>query len=105
MSLTSGKRTGILTLLLLSICDIPYVCPSGFEEHVANKGASLRDPLSISSTVQAEGTREGPTCMDKNHGCAHICRETQKGGISCECRPGFQLTRNMKDCKCKSCQP
>uniref|UniRef100_A0A8C6WY42 Signal peptide, CUB domain, EGF-like 3 n=1 Tax=Neogobius melanostomus TaxID=47308 RepID=A0A8C6WY42_9GOBI len=40
-----------------------------------------------------------PTCMDKNHGCAHICRETQKGGISCECRPGFQLTRNMKDCK------
>ncbi|XP_047451313.1 signal peptide, CUB and EGF-like domain-containing protein 3 isoform X1 [Mugil cephalus] len=49
--------------------------------------------------VQAEGTKEGPTCMDKNHGCAHICRETQKGGISCECRPGFQLTRNMKDCK------
>uniref|UniRef100_A0AAQ5XKL8 Signal peptide, CUB and EGF-like domain-containing protein 2 n=1 Tax=Amphiprion ocellaris TaxID=80972 RepID=A0AAQ5XKL8_AMPOC len=43
--------------------------------------------------------KEGPTCMDKNHGCAHICRETQKGGISCECRPGFQLTRNMKDCK------
>ncbi|XP_043985182.1 signal peptide, CUB and EGF-like domain-containing protein 3 isoform X2 [Gambusia affinis] len=49
--------------------------------------------------VQAEGTKEGPTCMDKNHGCAHICREAQKGGISCECRPGFQLTRNMKDCK------
>uniref|UniRef100_A0A3Q2D3X2 Signal peptide, CUB and EGF-like domain-containing protein 2 n=1 Tax=Cyprinodon variegatus TaxID=28743 RepID=A0A3Q2D3X2_CYPVA len=44
-------------------------------------------------------TKEGPTCMDKNHGCAHICREAQKGGISCECRPGFQLTRNMKDCK------
>nr|XP_019951508.1 PREDICTED: signal peptide, CUB and EGF-like domain-containing protein 3 [Paralichthys olivaceus] len=49
--------------------------------------------------VQPEGAKEGPTCMDKNHGCAHICRETQKGGISCECRPGFQLTRNMKDCK------
>uniref|UniRef100_A0A8C5NGY8 Signal peptide, CUB and EGF-like domain-containing protein 2 n=1 Tax=Gouania willdenowi TaxID=441366 RepID=A0A8C5NGY8_GOUWI len=49
--------------------------------------------------VQSDGTKEGPTCMDKNHGCAHICRETQKGGISCECRPGFQLTRNMKDCK------
>uniref|UniRef100_A0A4W6DDG5 Signal peptide, CUB and EGF-like domain-containing protein 2 n=1 Tax=Lates calcarifer TaxID=8187 RepID=A0A4W6DDG5_LATCA len=46
-----------------------------------------------------KGAKEGPTCMDKNHGCAHICRETQKGGISCECRPGFQLTRNMKDCK------
>uniref|UniRef100_A0A8C6UQK6 Signal peptide, CUB domain, EGF-like 3 n=1 Tax=Neogobius melanostomus TaxID=47308 RepID=A0A8C6UQK6_9GOBI len=46
-----------------------------------------------------DGTKERPTCMDKNHGCAHICRETQKGGISCECRPGFQLTRNMKDCK------
>ncbi|KAM8830668.1 signal peptide, CUB and EGF-like domain-containing protein 3 isoform 2-T2 [Synchiropus picturatus] len=49
--------------------------------------------------MRMEGTKEGPTCMDKNHGCAHICRETQKGGISCECRPGFQLTRNMKDCK------
>uniref|UniRef100_A0A8D0DDL6 Signal peptide, CUB and EGF-like domain-containing protein 2 n=1 Tax=Sander lucioperca TaxID=283035 RepID=A0A8D0DDL6_SANLU len=41
---------------------------------------------------------KGPTCMDKNHGCAHICRETQKGGISCECRPGFQLTDD-KYCK------
>uniref|UniRef100_A0A8D3D499 Signal peptide, CUB and EGF-like domain-containing protein 2 n=1 Tax=Scophthalmus maximus TaxID=52904 RepID=A0A8D3D499_SCOMX len=48
---------------------------------------------------KADGAKEGPTCMDKNHGCAHICRETQKGGISCECRPGFHLTRNMKDCK------
>lgn len=49
--------------------------------------------------VRSEGTKEGPTCMDKNHGCAHICRETPKGGIACECRPGFQLTRNMRDCK------
>ncbi|XP_038578035.1 signal peptide, CUB and EGF-like domain-containing protein 3 isoform X2 [Micropterus salmoides] len=49
--------------------------------------------------AQPDGSKEGPTCMDKNHGCAHICRETQKGAISCECRPGFQLTRNMKDCK------
>uniref|UniRef100_A0A8C2HYD0 Signal peptide, CUB and EGF-like domain-containing protein 2 n=1 Tax=Cyprinus carpio TaxID=7962 RepID=A0A8C2HYD0_CYPCA len=40
-----------------------------------------------------------PTCMDKNHGCAHICRETPKGGIACECRPGFQLTKNNRDCK------
>lgn len=52
-----------------------------------------------------EGAKEGPTCMDKNHGCAHICRETQKGGIACECRPGFQLTRNQKDCKRKSGRP
>ncbi|KAM6977183.1 signal peptide, CUB and EGF-like domain-containing protein 3 isoform 3-T3 [Aplochiton taeniatus] len=51
------------------------------------------------SAAQREGTKEGPTCMDKNHGCAHICRETPKGGIACECRPGFQLTRNMRDCK------
>uniref|UniRef100_A0A8C7W781 Signal peptide, CUB and EGF-like domain-containing protein 3 n=1 Tax=Oncorhynchus mykiss TaxID=8022 RepID=A0A8C7W781_ONCMY len=50
-------------------------------------------------TLRSEGTKEGPTCMDKNHGCAHICRETPKGGIACECRPGFQLTRNMRDCK------
>uniref|UniRef100_A0A674PBP4 Signal peptide, CUB and EGF-like domain-containing protein 2 n=1 Tax=Takifugu rubripes TaxID=31033 RepID=A0A674PBP4_TAKRU len=49
--------------------------------------------------IQRPKGGEGPTCMDKNHGCAHICRETQKGGIACECRPGFQLTRNNKDCK------
>lgn len=67
------------------------------------RSSETKSPLLVSFTVQADGTRDGPTCMDKNHGCAHICRESQKGGISCECRPGFQLTRNMKDCKCESC--
>uniref|UniRef100_F6TP48 Signal peptide, CUB and EGF-like domain-containing protein 3 n=1 Tax=Ornithorhynchus anatinus TaxID=9258 RepID=F6TP48_ORNAN len=42
---------------------------------------------------------EGMNCMNKNHGCAHICRETPKGSIACECRPGFELTRNQRDCK------
>nr|XP_023696327.1 signal peptide, CUB and EGF-like domain-containing protein 3 isoform X1 [Paramormyrops kingsleyae] len=42
--------------------------------------------------------KEGLNCMDKNHGCAHICQETAKGGVTCECRPGFQLVNN-KDCK------
>ncbi|ETE73249.1 Signal peptide, CUB and EGF-like domain-containing protein 3, partial [Ophiophagus hannah] len=42
---------------------------------------------------------EGMNCMNKNHGCAHICRETAKGGIACECRPGFELTKNQRDCK------
>ncbi|XP_069544778.1 signal peptide, CUB and EGF-like domain-containing protein 1, partial [Brachyistius frenatus] len=38
-------------------------------------------------------------CMNKNHGCAHICREAPgKGGVSCECRPGFELAKNQKDC-------
>lgn len=44
---------------------------------------------------------EGMNCMNKNHGCAHICRETPKGGIACECRPGFELTKNQRDCKRK----
>lgn len=39
--------------------------------------------------------------MNKDHGCAHICRETPKGGIACECRPGFELTKNQRDCKCE----
>ncbi|KAH0618815.1 hypothetical protein JD844_018302, partial [Phrynosoma platyrhinos] len=49
----------------------------------------------------AESTRQpkGMNCMNKNHGCAHICRETPKGGIACECRPGFELTKNQRDCK------
>lgn len=37
--------------------------------------------------------------MNKDHGCAHICREAPgKGGVSCECRPGFELAKNQKDC-------
>lgn len=86
------------------LCDVLFrnklfVAPNGCETETCVTYVAL---LVIRLTVQSEGTKEGPTCMDKNHGCAHICRETQKGGISCECRPGFQLTRNMKDCKCKS---
>uniref|UniRef100_A0A9J8CWU1 Signal peptide, CUB and EGF-like domain-containing protein 2 n=1 Tax=Cyprinus carpio carpio TaxID=630221 RepID=A0A9J8CWU1_CYPCA len=42
---------------------------------------------------------DGMNCMNKNHGCAHICRETPKGGVACECRPGFELAENQHDCK------
>lgn len=41
---------------------------------------------------------EGMNCMNKDHGCAHICRETPKGGVACDCRPGFDLAPNQKDC-------
>ncbi|MBN3288999.1 SCUB2 protein, partial [Polypterus senegalus] len=41
---------------------------------------------------------EGMSCMNKDHGCAHICRETPKGGASCECRPGFELAKNQRGC-------
>ncbi|XP_072515943.1 signal peptide, CUB and EGF-like domain-containing protein 2 isoform X3 [Salminus brasiliensis] len=41
---------------------------------------------------------EGMSCMNKEHGCAHICRETPKGGVSCECRPGFELAKNQRGC-------
>uniref|UniRef100_A0A8B9JUF5 Signal peptide, CUB domain, EGF-like 1 n=1 Tax=Astyanax mexicanus TaxID=7994 RepID=A0A8B9JUF5_ASTMX len=41
----------------------------------------------------------GMNCMNKDHGCAHICRETPKGGVSCECRPGFELAENQQDCR------
>ncbi|MGH0122056.1 UNVERIFIED_CONTAM: hypothetical protein FKN15_001781 [Acipenser sinensis] len=37
-------------------------------------------------------------CMNKEHGCAHICRETPKGGVACECRPGFEIAKNQRDC-------
>uniref|UniRef100_A0A7N8WJ95 Signal peptide, CUB and EGF-like domain-containing protein 1 n=1 Tax=Mastacembelus armatus TaxID=205130 RepID=A0A7N8WJ95_9TELE len=37
--------------------------------------------------------------QNRDHGCAHICREAPgKGGVSCECRPGFELAKNQKDC-------
>uniref|UniRef100_A0A670ZQK9 Signal peptide, CUB domain and EGF like domain containing 2 n=1 Tax=Pseudonaja textilis TaxID=8673 RepID=A0A670ZQK9_PSETE len=41
---------------------------------------------------------EGVSCMNKDHGCAHICKEAPKGGVDCECRPGFELARNQRDC-------
>ncbi|XP_068170981.1 signal peptide, CUB and EGF-like domain-containing protein 2 isoform X3 [Antennarius striatus] len=41
---------------------------------------------------------EGLSCMNKDHGCAHICKETPRGGVACECRPGFELARNQRGC-------
>ncbi|XP_062919243.1 signal peptide, CUB and EGF-like domain-containing protein 2 isoform X3 [Mobula hypostoma] len=40
----------------------------------------------------------GMSCMNKDHGCAHICRETPNGGVACKCRPGFELARNQRGC-------
>ncbi|MBN3322446.1 SCUB2 protein, partial [Atractosteus spatula] len=36
--------------------------------------------------------------MNKEHGCTHICKETPKGGVACECRPGFELAKNQRGC-------
>uniref|UniRef100_A0A672P3F1 Signal peptide, CUB and EGF-like domain-containing protein 2 n=1 Tax=Sinocyclocheilus grahami TaxID=75366 RepID=A0A672P3F1_SINGR len=41
---------------------------------------------------------EGLSCMNKEHGCAHFCKETPKGGVACECRPGFELAKNQRGC-------
>ncbi|XP_075044620.1 signal peptide, CUB and EGF-like domain-containing protein 2 isoform X2 [Mixophyes fleayi] len=43
-------------------------------------------------------SEEGLSCMNKEHGCAHICRETPRGGVSCDCRPGFELANNQRGC-------
>ncbi|XP_018115831.1 signal peptide, CUB and EGF-like domain-containing protein 1 isoform X6 [Xenopus laevis] len=43
-------------------------------------------------------SEEGLSCMNKNHGCAHICRESPRGGASCDCRPGFELAKNQRHC-------
>ncbi|XP_026706419.1 signal peptide, CUB and EGF-like domain-containing protein 2 isoform X2 [Athene cunicularia] len=43
-------------------------------------------------------SEEGMSCMNKDHGCAHICREMPKGGVACECRPGFELSKNQRSC-------
>ncbi|XP_061101301.1 signal peptide, CUB and EGF-like domain-containing protein 2 isoform X2 [Conger conger] len=43
-------------------------------------------------------SEEGLSCMNKEHGCAHICKETPKGGVACECRPGFELAKNQRGC-------
>uniref|UniRef100_A0A9J7ZAG8 Signal peptide, CUB and EGF-like domain-containing protein 2 n=1 Tax=Cyprinus carpio carpio TaxID=630221 RepID=A0A9J7ZAG8_CYPCA len=51
------------------------------------------------SDGEFKGKKYGMNCMNKNHGCAHICRETPKGGVACECRPGFELAENQHDCK------
>ncbi|XP_064192985.1 signal peptide, CUB and EGF-like domain-containing protein 2 isoform X2 [Anguilla rostrata] len=43
-------------------------------------------------------SEEGLSCMNKEHGCAHICKEAPKGGVACECRPGFELAKNQRGC-------
>ncbi|XP_028809836.1 signal peptide, CUB and EGF-like domain-containing protein 1 isoform X1 [Denticeps clupeoides] len=43
-------------------------------------------------------SEDGMNCMNKDHGCAHICRETPKGRVACECRPGYELHSNQRDC-------
>ncbi|XP_056373359.1 signal peptide, CUB and EGF-like domain-containing protein 1 isoform X1 [Hyla sarda] len=43
-------------------------------------------------------SNEGMNCMNKDHDCAHICRETPRVGVACECRPGFKLAKNQRDC-------
>lgn len=44
---------------------------------------------------------EGLSCMNKNHGCSHLCKEAPRGSVACECRPGFELAKNQRDCICK----
>ncbi|XP_053418008.1 signal peptide, CUB and EGF-like domain-containing protein 2 isoform X4 [Nycticebus coucang] len=41
---------------------------------------------------------EGLSCMNKDHGCSHICKEAPRGSVACECRPGFELAKNQRDC-------
>ncbi|KAM8817533.1 signal peptide, CUB and EGF-like domain-containing protein 2 isoform 3-T3 [Rhynchonycteris naso] len=43
-------------------------------------------------------SQEGLSCMNKNHGCGHICKEAPRGSVACECRPGFELAKNQRDC-------
>ncbi|XP_057604880.1 signal peptide, CUB and EGF-like domain-containing protein 2 isoform X5 [Hippopotamus amphibius kiboko] len=43
-------------------------------------------------------SEEGLSCMNRNHGCSHICKEAPRGSVACECRPGFELAKNQRDC-------
>ncbi|XP_023563372.1 signal peptide, CUB and EGF-like domain-containing protein 2 isoform X2 [Octodon degus] len=43
-------------------------------------------------------SEEGLSCMNKDHGCSHICKEAPRGSAACECRPGFELAKNQRDC-------
>ncbi|XP_031243690.1 signal peptide, CUB and EGF-like domain-containing protein 2 isoform X6 [Mastomys coucha] len=43
-------------------------------------------------------SEEGLSCMNKDHGCGHICKEAPRGSVACECRPGFELAPNQRDC-------
>ncbi|KAL6460286.1 hypothetical protein MHYP_G00320450 [Metynnis hypsauchen] len=64
-------------------------------------GLVFMNECSVSSVQlnNAADGGDGMNCMNKDHGCAHICRETPKGGVSCECRPGFELAENQQDCR------
>ncbi|POI32624.1 hypothetical protein CIB84_003624 [Bambusicola thoracicus] len=82
-----GHRKGLLSLVILwarqALDSVPFVY-------------GLVDADALAFVYFAEGM----SCMNKDHGCAHICRETPKGGVACECRPGFELSKNQRSCIC-----
>ncbi|XP_060131743.1 signal peptide, CUB and EGF-like domain-containing protein 2 isoform X3 [Zootoca vivipara] len=73
-----------------------HVCVNtvGSYECICNDGFFLSD----NQHTCIHRLEEGMSCMNKNHGCAHICKEAPKGGVACECRPGFELARNQRGC-------
>ncbi|XP_053247571.1 signal peptide, CUB and EGF-like domain-containing protein 2 isoform X3 [Podarcis raffonei] len=73
-----------------------HICVNtvGSYECICNDGFFLSD----NQHTCIHRLEEGMSCMNKNHGCAHICKEAPKGGVACECRPGFELARNQRGC-------
>ncbi|XP_053305084.1 signal peptide, CUB and EGF-like domain-containing protein 2 [Spea bombifrons] len=75
-------------------CQHLCVNTMGSYECRCNKGFFLSD----NQHTCIHRSEEGLSCMNKDHGCAHICRESPRGGVSCDCRPGFELGRNQREC-------
>lgn len=81
------RRPGLPVCVDLIVCSLAGLSPAVGELHCVHLSPSLCVP-------------EGLNCMNKEHGCAHICKETPKVGVACECRPGFELARNQRGCTC-----
>lgn len=69
--------------------------------HACGRPVSILAALSAVSPAPCCCLAEGLSCMNKDHGCSHICKEAPRGSIACECRPGFELAKNQRDCICK----
>lgn len=99
---TLGPVTGLDSLPFLSETSCPNPAESSQSQRLTLCVSCLHtELLRVLMLWYLSCFTEGMSCMNKDHGCAHICRETPKGGVACECRPGFELSKNQRSCICR----
>lgn len=85
--------------------------------HVPENNCQPRDLSAVPSSREGQsaldvtvvtgdpfGSTDTNECSVSNGGCQQVCVNTV-GGYECQCRPGYKLHWNKKDCVGKRCHP